>query len=56
MVSSKDKKRIGTDKMDTTTAIILTQIPIALGIILGVIELHLLRKNLTEILKRLSKK
>lgn len=42
--------------ISTQTAIIITQVPIAIVILIGAYELHLLRKELIEILKLLSKK
>lgn len=42
--------------ISTETAIIITQIPIAIVILIGAYEIRLLRKELTEILRLLSKK
>ncbi|MFH1642954.1 MAG: hypothetical protein ABIC04_08730 [Nanoarchaeota archaeon] len=42
--------------MDTTTAIILTQLPIAIGIFIGAYELYMFRKNLLRVLNKLADK
>jgi len=42
--------------MNTTTAIIITQIPIAIAILIGVYELNQTKKELIKILEKLSKK
>ena len=42
--------------MDTTTAIIWTQLPIAIGILIGAYELYRFRKDLLEILTKLADK
>jgi heme/copper-type cytochrome/quinol oxidase subunit 2 len=42
--------------METTTAIIWTQIPIAIAILIGAYELHQTRKDLIKLLEKLSKK
>lgn len=42
--------------MDTVTAIIVTQIPIAIAILIGAYELNQTRKELIKVLKKLSKK
>jgi len=42
--------------MDTVTSIFLTQIPIAIVILIGAYELHQLRKELIKLLKKLSEK
>ncbi len=39
--------------ISTQTAIIITQLPIAIGILWGVFELFLLRKSLTKLLEKL---
>ncbi|MGM5487314.1 MAG: hypothetical protein ACQESG_00020 [Nanobdellota archaeon] len=41
--------------MDTTTSIILTQVPIAVGIFIGAWELHQTRKELIRLLEKLGK-
>ncbi len=40
--------------MDTTTSIIITQVPIAIGILIGAWELHQTRKELIRVLERLK--
>ena len=42
--------------VSTETAILLTQIPIAIAILIVAYELYRLRKDIVEILKRLSNK
>ncbi len=42
--------------MDTSTAIIVTQLPIAIAILIGVIEIRKTRKELARLLDKLSKK
>ncbi len=42
--------------MDTVTAILLTQIPIAIAILIGAYEFYKMRKALVEILDTLAKK
>ena len=42
--------------MDTSTAIIITQVPIAIAILIGVIEIRKTRKELTRILNKIGKK
>ncbi len=40
--------------MDTSTAILLTQLPIALGILWGVYEMYRIRKQLVSLGKELG--
>jgi len=40
--------------METTTAILLTQIPITLAILIGVYEIYLTKKELIKLLARLT--
>ncbi len=42
--------------MDTVTAILLTQLPIAIAILIGAYEIHKTRKIMTQILKKLVEK
>ena len=42
--------------MDTPTAILLTQIPIALAILVGVIEFYRTKKELVGLLEKISEK
>ena len=42
--------------MKTDTAILITQIPIAIAILVAAYELYLTKKELIKILKRLSKR
>ncbi len=42
--------------MDTTTAIIITQIPIAVAILIGIYELYRTRKELIKLLEELVKR
>jgi hypothetical protein len=51
--TEKNKKKVES-KMNTTTAIIITQIPIALGILIGAFEVYRTKKLLIEILDKLA--
>jgi len=42
--------------MSTEMSIFLTQIPIAVAILIGAIEIHFLRRDLVDILEKLSKR
>ena len=42
--------------MDTPTAILVTQIPIAIAILIGAIELYRAKKELIEFLEKVAKK
>jgi len=42
--------------MDTTTSILLTQLPIAIGIFIGAYELYRFRKDLLQVLNKLADK
>jgi hypothetical protein len=42
--------------MDTVTAILLTQLPIAVAILIGTYQLHKIKKELLEILEKLAEK
>lgn len=42
--------------MNTDTAIIITQIPIAIAILIGVYEMNKTKKELTRILEKISGK
>jgi hypothetical protein len=42
--------------MDTQTSILVTQIPIAVAILIGAHQMYLLRKDLVEILRILAKR
>lgn len=42
--------------MDTPTSILLTQIPIAIAILIGAYEMHKFRKELMPLLRKIIKK
>ena len=42
--------------MDTPTAIMITQLPIAIGAILCAVELYLLRKEFVKLVEKISKR